>query len=200
MIFFMSRCLGFILCLLSLSLFAEVRDNTTGEVFPSDVSFTHEGTQFNLQATGVSTRKKFFVTVYSIAHYLQNAADIHGGNKFQEILQDGKAKQFILKWERNVDSGKVQEGFQESFKKALSGSEYKQLQNQIAQFIQFFNHEVKKGDEHILRWIPGGYVEVIINGNKAGSITNQEFAKGLWNIWFGEKSVVDRNQLISLMK
>ena len=74
------------------------------------------------------------------------------------------------------------------------------MQNQIETFVHFFNQPVQKGDEHILRWLPGGYVEVIINGNQVGSVTGQDFAKALWSIWFGSRSVVDRNALVSLMK
>lgn len=189
-------------CVLSISLYAdaEVRDPSTGETFPSEVTFEHAGKEYHLQATGVSTRKKFFVKVYSVAHYLEQGGDNAKGDKFQQILQDDKAKQLTLKWLRNVNKGKVQEGYQESFKNTLSGTQYLQLQKEITTYTNFFNQDVQKGEEQILRWLPGGEIEVIINGNKAGSITNQEFAKALWNIWFGSKSVVDRNNLVSLMK
>ena len=68
----------------------------------------------------------------------------------------------------------------------------------LTHFIGFFNQDVQKGDEQILRWIPGGYVEVLINGKAAGNITNHDFAKALWSIWFGQNSVVDRNSLVSM--
>lgn len=188
-------------CFFALNTFAadDVRDSSTGEVFPSQVSFDHDGKQYQLDATGVATRKKFFVKVYSVASYLQSGADKGGSDKFQTIMQDDVAKQLTLKWVHDAGQDKVQEGYLESFKSSM-GSQYVQLQNDLNQFLQFFNAPVKKGDEHILRWVPGGYVEVIINGKKAGSVTNKDFAKGLWNIWFGDKSVVDRNNLVSLMK
>lgn len=188
------------LCIVSTFAQSELKDNATGAVFPSDVSFDYNGKNYHLQATGVSTRKKFFVTVYSVAHYLQDGTGSVGGNKFQAILQDDKAKQLSIKWARSIDSGKVQDGFQESFKKALSQSDYAKLQNAVNEFVGFFNKNVNKGDESVIKWAPGGYVEVDFNGNKVGSLTNTDFAKGLWTIWFGEKSVVDRNQLVSLLK
>lgn len=190
------------LSFISLSLSAEdkIKDPLTGETFPLVVSFEHEGTQFHLQATGVSTRKKFFVKVYSVASYLQDGADTTGGDKFDLILQENKAKQLTLKWTHNASAKKVQEGYIESFKNTLSENDYNQLQGDIKKYIQFFNLDVQKGDEHILRWLPGGYIEVLINGHKAGTLTNPIFAKGLWSIWFGAKSVVNRNNLTSLMK
>lgn len=178
----------------------EIRDNATGTVFPSEVSFEYGGKDYHLQATGVATRKKFFVAVYSVASYLEQGPKGGSGDKFQEFMQDYKAKQLSFAWLRNVNADKVRETYQESFKNAVSGSEYSQLQNDINKYIRFFNRDFQKGDEQIIRWIPGGNVEVIINGETVGSINNPDFARALWKIWFGEKSVVNRDNLTSLMR
>lgn len=195
------RYLTLILSFFSLCLFADssVVDSATGEVFPSTVSFDFGGNHYDLQATGVATRKKFFVNIYSVAHYLQTGA-ISNADKIEQILQDNLAKQLTMKWVRAVNADKVQEGFQESFKNSLLPTDFRRLQNEISQFLQFFSRDVKKGDEHVLRWIPGGHIQVLINGKTAGEITNKDFAVGLWDIWFGSKGAVDRNQLISLLK
>jgi hypothetical protein len=74
------------------------------------------------------------------------------------------------------------------------------LQRDINQSLEFFNQGVQKGEEHVLRWIPGGTLEVYINGKKVGTIQNEAFVKSLWDLWFGPKSVVDRDQLISQWK
>lgn len=179
---------------------ANVIDKLTGEEFPSEVSFNHDGKDYRLKATGVATRKKFFVKVYSVAHYLQEGAAKANTDSVQDIMQDHVAKQLTMKWLRTVDPGKIQEGYQESFKNTLSEAEHAQLKNEIDQFVHFFNQEAKKGDVTIIRWIPKGYIEVLFNDQNVGSITNPNFAKALWGIWFGDKSVVDRNNLISLMK
>lgn len=132
--------------------------------------------------------------VYSVASYLQEGAT-KGEDKFQPFTSDEFAKQLTLKWVHEASVDKVQEGYQESFRNSLSQSDYSKLQNEITQYIQFFNQPVQKGDEQIIRWFPGGYVEVLINGKSVGSITNKDFAKALWSVWFGNKSVVDRNNL-----
>lgn len=177
----------------------EVKDNATGETFPPVVTFDHEGKTYHLQATGVATRKKLIVNVYSVAHYLQEGANKAASNIIEDIMSDNNAKQLTIKWVRGVEAKKVQDGYQESFQKALSESEFNQLQSDIGKYIQLFNHDVSKGDVHILRWFPGGYVEVILNGKQAGSFTSKEFAKGLWEIWFGPRSVVNRDNLVSLV-
>jgi hypothetical protein len=193
------KILSAFFCLSSLSLYADdVRDSSTGVAFPSEITIEHAGKQYLLQATGVATRKKFFVKVYSVASYLQDASQ-NNGDKFSAIMNMDKAKQLTLKFVHDAPADKVQSGYQDSFHKVLSDAQYNQMQSQINTFVQFFNQDMQKGGEQVIRWFPDGYVEVLINGNKAGSLTNSELAKAIWNIWFGSNSVVDRDQLVSLM-
>jgi hypothetical protein len=177
----------------------EVSDKATGETFPAEVSFDYQGKNYQLEATGVSTRKKLIIKIYSVAHYLQKGV-ASGRDKIQEIMSDANAKQLSIKWVHDVPVEKVRGGYEESLKTAILEPTYSKLQNEIRTYIDFFNQNVRKGDEHVIRWIPGGTIEVQINGKKVGTITNPEFARGLWNIWFGTKSVVNRDNLISLMR
>jgi hypothetical protein len=174
----------------------EITDKATGEVFPLEVTFNYQGTDYQLNATGVATRKKLIIKVYSVVHYLQKQV-FASKNRLQEIMSDANAKQLTIKWVREVPVAKVQEGYEDSFKTAIPEPAYSQLQSAIKTYIAYFNKDVVKGDEHVIRWIPGGIIEVQINGKTVGTINNSEFAKGLWNIWFGEKSVVNRDNLMS---
>lgn len=195
------KLLSFLTLFCACSAFAEseVTDKATGESFPASVSFKSEGKDYQLEATGVSTRKKLIIKVYSVAHYLQKDATA-GSDNLQTILSDLNAKQLSIKWVRAVPEDKVQEGYSESFKTAIQDPAYTKAQTAIKTYLAFFDQDVKKGDEHIIRWIPGGTIEVLINGTTAGTIKDPEFAKGLWNIWFGTKSVVKQDALMSLMK
>jgi len=166
---------------------ADVVDKATGESFPGQVSFD----DYTLNATGVSTRKKLMFKVYSVASYLQENGDT-SGDKFQQIMNPKNAKQLILVWVRDVDAAKVQGGFKNSLKSNAAPAA------ETDTFVSFFS-DVSKGDKHVLRWIPGDEIEVEINGSSAGTIKNEAFAKALWMIWFGNKSVVKRDQLVSLM-
>lgn len=176
----------FFLCMLaSFSLYAEMTDKATGLTFPEHVTFNFEGKDYQLTATGVATRKKFMFKVYSVAHYLQE------GGQTKEILNDHFAKQLTIKWARNVPASKIQEGYQESLG---------DTQGDAGKFISFFNQDAKAGDEYILRWIPEGNLEVLINGSEVGMIKNGAFAKRVWEIWFGSKNIVDKNALMSFIK
>lgn len=184
-------------CAFTLNAENEISDKATGEVFPAEISFNYQGKDYQLEATGVATRKKFFIKVYSVAHYLQKGAAT-GKDKLQEIMSDANAKQLTIKWVRAVSAAKIQDGYEESFKTAIPDPDT-QLQTAIKTYIAFFKQDAEKGDEHVIRWIPGGIIEVQIKGKTVGTLTNPEFAKGLWNIWFGPKSVVNRDNLMSLM-
>lgn len=196
--------LGFLACcmtVLNVGAHAEetVIDSSTKISFPKQVVFQEEGKDYTLEATGVATRKKLIIKVYSIAHYLQKDALKAGGDKMQTILSDDFAKQFTMKWVREVTSAQQQEGFQEALHKVLTQEQYKTLTKEIDTFLKFFNQNAAKGDEYVIRWIPGGHITVELNGKKAGEITNKALAEGVWNIWFGNTGVVNKNDLISLL-
>jgi hypothetical protein len=190
-----------VLCtsLCAFSLFGQdtMIDKNTQETFPLEVSFEAGGKQYQLEGTGVATRKKLIIKVYSIAHYLQKGAAKFPVDKAQAIMSDDNAKQLTMKWVRDVPVDKVKDAYQDSFHKVFPGDAYAKLGAEIDAFTKFFAQGAKKGDEYVLRWIPGGTIEVSINGQIVGSVTNKDFAKGLWSIWFGPNSIVDRNALMS---
>lgn len=174
-----------------------IKDSSTGQVFSKEVTFNFQGQEYRLEATGVATRKKFIVKVYSVAHYIQDPSSTTIN---EDVINDAKAKQLTLKWVRNVSAKRVQDGYRDSLQKAISSSDYSRLSSEVDQYISFFNQGARKGDEHVIRWLPGGNIEVYINGSKVGNITNTDFARGLWNVWLGQRSVVKRNDLISLFR
>ena len=178
----------------------EIRDPGTDIAFPDAVSVKSNGNTYNMQATGVATRKKVFFKVYSIAHYIQDAASITGADKIQAVLDADKAKQFTIKWVRGVDAKTIAQSYREALQKSFSQADQEKLKSQIEGFLGFFSADSKKGDVYEIRSFPGGTVEVAINGKVAGSVTSKDFAKGVWLIWFGDHSVVDRNALVSLLK
>lgn len=176
-----------------------IRDRSTGKSFPMTVSFQAEGKDYNLEATGVSTRKKFFVKVYSVAHYMEDPTSVKGEDVYDNILRSNKAKQLTSVWVRNVNQKKVQNGYRESFGKILSSQEMSQLKADMDKYLDFFG-DVHTDDQHVIRWLPDGTVTVEINGEMKGSVNNPTFARALWSVWFGKKSVVKRDQLVSQIK
>lgn len=176
-------------------------DSSTKVTFPSEVSISHEGKNYRLPITGVATRTKFFVNVYSVAHYMEDPPEGAKNTIFELILTDlTKAKQLTIQWVRAVDLEKIHTGFLESFEKTATSDELQALRPAIDQFLSFYTKGATVGDQHILQQLPGGHIFVIINGKESGHIQNPLFAKALWAIWLGPKSVVSRTKLISLLK
>ena len=192
--FFMATCLA-----ATVTAEETISDKATGKSFPIDVSYSIQGKEYQLNATGVSTRTKFFVKVYSVAHYIQEGADINKNNVFSQLFNDALAKQLSFVWVRDIDSKTHQDGYIDTFKKVFTPAQQQAMQPQIDQFIGFFDQNMKVNDHQVIRWAPGGIIQVEINGVKKGEIVSTDFAKAVWNIWLGAKSVVNRNQLISLI-
>lgn len=173
----------------------EVKDEATGLTFPEKVTIEKDGKTYQLSNTGVATRRKLIVKVYSIASYLQDGA-YKGGDKFAPLEGDEFAKELILKFNHDVSGEKVRSSFDEALKTTLSPADYAALQPQITQILSVFN-DVKPGDEYVIRALPGGYVDIVQNGKVLSSVTNAAFSKGLWAIWVGPNSYVKRENLVT---
>lgn len=176
-----------------------ISDKSTGLVFPREISFENAGNHYELEITGVATRKKLIIKVYSIASYLQKDTGNHIQDKFQRIMSETTVKQLNMKYTRDVSVPQVQEAYLESFKRVFSQQEYADMQDNISEFLQYFKRGIRKGDEFVLRWLPAGNLEVLVNDKILGNINNEAFVKGVWSIWFGKNSIIDRNDLVSLM-
>ena len=188
-----------ILILSSLFTFAEdtLKDTTTHIEFPMEITAEANGKQISLIATGVATRSKFFIKIYSIAHYFQEPLPSKAVF-FEEVFKPEKAKQFIIVWVRDVPSSNIQEAFRESFEKTIPREQYTKLHPDIETFLSFFNVNAKEKDQYTLLWI-GDTLNVGINGQKKGELTNPELAAAIWGVWLGPKSVVNRSRLLSLV-
>jgi Chalcone isomerase-like len=174
-----------------------VIEQSTGKKFPATVTFSHDGKEYTLTLTGVAVRKKFVFKVYGMAHYMAEPVAGKGEKAFDEILTDGIAKQITMDFARGVGSDKIQDAFREGFKENSSPEDLKKMQSQVDQFVGYFAKEVNENDQYVLRWLPGGVVIAIVQGEEKPAITGELFARTLWSIWFGEDSIVDRDDLVS---
>jgi len=173
----------------------EVKDESTGLTFPEKVTIEKDGKTYQLSNTGVATRRKLIVKVYSIASYLQDGA-FKGGDKFAPLLGDEFAKEIIIKFNHDVSGEKLRASFEDALKSNLSQADYGSLQQQITQVLGVFN-DVKPGDEYVIRALPGGYTAILQNGKELSSLTNSTFSKALWATWVGPNSVVKRDNLVT---
>ena len=174
-----------------------VKEPSTEKNFPSSVAFKSGSTEYNLNLTGLSVRKKYFFKVYGIAHYLQDAGTMNKNDAFKACLEDGKAKQVIMDFARDVDNKSIIDTYNESFKEMATKEELASVQSSLTQYLGFFDKEVKENQTYVLRWLPGGTILATIQGEDKPAITNPTFARILWSIWLGPDSVVDRDDLVA---
>jgi hypothetical protein len=190
------------LCIINFPVIAQnsLKEPSTEKSFPSEIKFTYNAKEYSLQCTGLAVRKKFFFKVYGMAHYIEGINTVNNKNEaYSTIIAEGKAKEIMMVFVRNVDVKSIRDTYNEGFKNNTSDAELKEIQPLIEIFLGYFSKDVKENDRFVFRWIPDGTIVVIINDEEKPAITNKLFARTLWSIWFGEDSVVDREDLVGRM-
>lgn len=179
-----------------------IREPQTGIEFPKNVSFQYAGKDYSLSSTGTAVRMKFFFKVYGMVHYMDEAGEAKQPTlqkALEEIMADNTAKQMTIEYVREVDGNKIQSALRNGFQRNSTPSEYQEVLPLVDELCESFNQPVKKNTQFILRWLPGGTIIYLLNGEQKAVIQNPLFARILWAIWLGDKSVVDRNQLVRML-
>lgn len=171
-------------------------EKISSKEFPKQIQIEHLGTKYTLDVTGAAVRRKWFVKGYVLAHYLEKPVKGDQRVALKEVLSKDRAKQFTMIWLHRLPLHLIQEGYKETLEKVIAENNNQSLQPFVNQYLNLFKKDAEVGDVHQIRWFPGGNLELIINGEKAGGFVNADFAKTLWLMWFGTDSVVDRESLI----
>jgi chalcone isomerase-like protein len=166
--------------------------------FPQNVVVDYNDQQTGLTLTGLTVRKKFFLKIYSMAHYVEQkpGTSVAGDEIYQYILQQFGAKQISMVFLRALTAEQIQKSLISGIKLNTSEDEYLQILPQVETFMAAIYEDVKENDEFIIRWFPDGTMVSLFQGEQISSIKDEQFAKTLWSIWFGEHSVVDRDSLV----
>lgn len=178
-----------------------VSDTRDEKQFPHIIVIEYNNEQLDLFLTGLTIRRKFFLNIYSMAHYIEQQPDVSGSenlhdNIYKNILQNNSIKQISMVFLRKLSAEQIQKSLRSGIKLNINANEYLQILPQVEEFMQAINADVKKNDEFIIRWLSDGSVVSFFQGTQISSIKNVKFAKTLWAIWFGDFSIVDRKALI----
>ncbi len=176
-----------------------VTEPSTEKKFPAEVTFKNGETSYTVTATGMAVRKKVIIKVYGMVHYMENPVKGKEKDLFAAILTDGKAKQISMEFVRDVGLDKIQEAYRDGFKSNASKADFPKLEPLVNQFVGYFTKDVKENDQFVLRWLPGNTIIAIVQGEQKPPITDALFARTLWSIWFGEDSIVDRDDLVQMI-
>lgn len=174
-----------------------IEDSSTKTIFPSRLEMKEGDQVYELKATGATSRSFFVVKVYSVAHYMARSPLEKTENPFDGVLDSEGPKQLTLRWLRPVELSKIQDSYYETFDKAFTEEQKDAFRYDIEKFIGSYDRDARKGDEHILYWTNAGALQIWYSGKLLGEIPNKEFARAIWSLWFGPKSVVDRSKLVA---
>ena len=144
-----------------------------GREFPVTVTFSHDGTDYELTAAGQATRKKVIVKVYAIVHYMDAAGFEDDDAALEAALSGEHAMQISMQFCRDVEGLKIQDAYRKSFEKHASETELEEIDILMSQFIDYFADDAKKDELFILRSLPGGILLTSVRGEDMPPIENR---------------------------
>lgn len=146
-----------------------------------------------LLGVGLRTRTMLNVKVYAIALYVDGPTytrlvSSKGGNVrptpelYKELVWGDFGKRVELKFLRDLSASQIQGAFREALPPAQKA--------RADQFASYFP-DLAKGQDAVIRWAPGGTLEITVAGVAKPPIADKEFAAAVFSIWLGEKPIQD---------
>lgn len=196
-----AKLVGVVLILLPLVFIENTAADQPQENFSSHVVIEYNDKHLDLSLTGLTIRRKLFLKIYSMAHYIELSPGminpgVSDNEIYQTILQNNVAKQVSMVFLRSLKASQIKDSLLSGIKTNSSEDEYQQILPDVEKFQQAISSDVEKDDEFVIRWLPDGTLVSLFQGKEISAIRNDRFARVLWSIWFSEKSVVNRKSLI----
>ncbi|MCK9997203.1 MAG: chalcone isomerase family protein [Candidatus Krumholzibacteria bacterium] len=181
----------FVLLVLLLPLTAgAIVEPGTKMAYDDTVSIDSEAGNYDLIVTGVGLREKTFmkVNVYVIVSYVIEGAELEG-DQGVALLNLDVPKMIKMDLVRGFSREKLVNAFKDVIEKNYD--DMSAFQADMDEFFAYFTDDAQDGDELIFTYIPGLGLKTALNGEDKGLITNFEFVKALWTVWFGEEPAND---------
>ena len=162
---------------LALSAGGAIAAEIGGVKLPDQV--TLEGRTLKLNGAGIRAAKILLTfNVYAAGLYLEN--QIHDGDA---IASSDQLKSIQMVFMRDVSGKQMADAFQEGFEKnCVAGCA--ELKPSIGK-LQGLLKDMKKGETMAYHFLPNG-VELVIRGQKAGTIGDKAFTRQLIRCWIGK--------------
>jgi Chalcone isomerase-like len=144
-----------------------------GVTFPDTV--TVDGTTLVLNGMGLREATRLRVRAYVGGLYLEKRT-----SDARTVIDSHQLKQVRMEFLRNIDGRRLASGWADSLRQ-IGGSA---MEPSIAQFTSLIG-DVRTGDTLSFTWRPGTGIEVTLRGEVRGSIPGDQFARTLFEVWFG---------------
>ena len=154
----------------------EPSDQISGVKLPDQV--TLQGKTLKLNGTGLRQATILKINVYAAGLYLENAS-----KDGEAIANSDQPKTIQMVFLRDVSGKQMADAFQEGFEKnCVAGCA--ELKPDIGK-LQGLVKDMKKGDTMAFHFTSSG-VELMIRGQKAGSVGDKAFSHQLIRCWIGK--------------
>ena len=171
---------------------------TAGAIVEPDTKMEYDDTvtidsevgNYNLIVTGVGLREKSFkkVNVYVIVSYAIEGAKLEG-DQGVALLNLDAPKMIRMDLVRGFSREKLVNAFKDVIVKNYD--DLSPFQAEMDEFFAYFKNDAEEGDKLVFTYLPSVGLKTTLNGEDQGVITNFEFVKALWTVWFGEKPAND---------
>jgi Chalcone isomerase-like len=164
------------ICALALTVSRTSAAEISGVKLPDQV--TVAGKSLKLNGTGLRQATILKVNVYAAGLYLEKPS-----GDGEAIANSDQTKSIEMAMIRDVSARQMAEAFSEGFdKNCVAGCT--ELKPHIAK-LQGLLKDLKKGDTLTIHFLPDG-VEVMMRGQKAGSVGDKAFSHQLIRCWIGK--------------
>jgi hypothetical protein len=136
-----------------------------------------------LTATGAGVRERFLLTIYAVASYVQEGAELKSA---EDLAAADCPKCLHLVMVRTVGGKDMADAFRASIRANYPAPALHKELERLGRLIE--KQTAKKGDHIWLTHIPGVGLECDFGG-QVFTIKNPEFARAVWDIWLGPKNL-----------
>ncbi len=171
--------------------------------FPKEVSFSYEGKDYTLTATGATelkrTREDKSQSLFTLAHYIQNPPAGSTLNVYDAILKSNSAKQIIMNFSDDIEAEKFGRIFARWFQRVGTTAELQKVKRSYDTLIETLSGAIKENEQYTFRWLPPGKLIVAVPGKPEKVINDAAFAQLFWKVWLGDLSPLKRLDLVRLI-
>ena len=158
--------------------------------YDDTVTIETDGASHTLTVTGVGLREKTFlkVNVYAIVSYVSEGTQLKG-DLGKALLELDAPKMIRMDLVRNFSREKLCNAFQDVIEENYE--DQTPFASDMEAFLAYFTADAQEGDKLVFTYLPGKGLTTVLNGEEKDLITNFEFVKALWSVWFGEEPASD---------
>jgi hypothetical protein len=160
--------------------------NGSNARFPAAIDVQTSGQPVRLSLTGAAVRKKAFITIYTIASYLQDGV---AAKTAEQLAAAQGVKVLVLVMERDVAGQDMVDGIRAGIRLNYPADAFSSELARIGQVLQTMR--LQKGDRVTLIAAPGAGLRCRVAGKADAMVGDPAFARAVWNIYLGPNNVSD---------